>query len=260
MVGFFVSAVDCNQRNGRAHKWNLPRHSEAGQLMEDEMDQPVHRRQLRFLVFSASLRSDSLNADLATLAAKTIRAKGGDVDLASMADFDCPSYNQDVQVGQGFPDVAQEFRRRLEACDGLVISSPEYNGSMPGVLKNSIDWVSRFNPQPFNERHALLLSASPSMVGGNRGLWSLRVPLEHLGARVYPDMFSLAQAHLALNADGTIKDPQLQQRFEGNVANFMDLVEASKLYPCVKRAWVEFLGEHADPRADRVQTAEASGR
>jgi len=110
------------------------------------MNQPLHRGQLRFLVFSASLRSDSLNTDLATLAALTIRAKGADVDLASMADFDCPSYNQDVQLGRGFPDVAQEFRRRLEACDGFVISSPEYNGSMPGVLKNSIDWVSRFNP------------------------------------------------------------------------------------------------------------------
>ena len=224
------------------------------------MNQPLHRGQLRFLVFSASLRSDSLNTDLATLAAITIRPKGGDVDLASMADFDCPSYNQDVQLGQGFPEVAQEFRRRLEACDGFVISSPEYNGSMPGVLKNSIDWVSRFNPQPFNERHALLLSASPSMVGGNRGLWSLRIPLEHLGTRVYPDMFSLAQAHLVLKADGSIHDLQLQQRFEDNVANFMELVEASKLYPCVKRAWVEFLGERVDPHADQVQTAGARRR
>ncbi len=141
-----------------------------------------------------------------------------------------------------------------------MIASPEYNASLPGVLKNSIDWVSRFTPQPFNERHALLLSASPSMVGGNRGLWALRIPLEHLGARVYPDMFSLAQAHRALDADGTITDPQLHQRFEGNVANFLDLVEASKHYPCVKRAWVEYLGEHVDPRVDRVQTAVAGGR
>jgi hypothetical protein len=136
-----------------------------------------------------------------------------------------------------------------------VISSPEYNASMPAALKNSIDWVSRFNPQPVNERHALLLSASPSMTGGNRGLWALRVPLEHLGARVYPDMFSLAQAHLALNADGTIKDAQLQQRFEGNVANFMNLVEASKLYPCVKRALGRIPGRArrrpGGPRADQ---------
>jgi NAD(P)H-dependent FMN reductase len=224
------------------------------------MSQSVHRELVRFLVFSASLRRDSLNTQLAALAATTIRANGGEVDLASMADFDCPSYNQDVQAEQSFPAGALEFRRRLEACDGFVISSPEYNASLPGVLKNSIDWVSRFNPQPFNERHALLLSASPSMVGGNRGLWALRMPLEHLGARVYPDMFSLAQAHLALDADGYIKDPQLQQRFEGNVANFMDLVEASKHYPCIKRAWVEYLGEGVDPRVDRVQMAGAGGR
>lgn len=52
-----------------------------------------------------------------------------------------------------------------------------------------IDWVSRFQPQPFNGKHALLLSAWPSMVGGNRGLWALRVPLEHLGERVYPSRF-----------------------------------------------------------------------
>jgi chromate reductase len=224
------------------------------------MNQSVHREEVHYLVFSASLRSDSLNSGLAALAAKSIRANGGDVDLASMADFDCPSFNQDIQTRQGFPDPAQGLRRRLEACDGFVISAPEYNASMPAALKNSIDWVSRFNPQPFNERHALLLSASPSMAGGNRGLWALRVPLEHLGTRVYPDMFSLAQAHLALNADGTIKDPQLQQRFEGHVANFMNLVEASKLYPCAKRAWVEFLGEHLDAQVDRVQATLASGR
>ena len=66
------------------------------------MNQPVHRGQLRFLVFSASLRSDSLNTDLVRLTAKTIRVEGGDVDLASMEEFDCPSYNQDVQTGRGF--------------------------------------------------------------------------------------------------------------------------------------------------------------
>jgi hypothetical protein len=68
-------------------------------------------------------------------------------------------------------------------------------------------------------------------------------------------MFSLAQAHTALDAEGTIKEPRLKQRFDDNVANFMDLVEASKHYPCVKRAWIEFLGERVEPRIDRVQAA-----
>ena len=91
------------------------------------------------------------------------------------------------------------------------------------------------------------------MAGGNRGLWSLRVPLEHLGARVYPDMFSLAQAHQAFDADGRLANPELQQRFEHNIVGFMDLVEASKHYPCVKTRWVEYLGKHPDPTIDRVE-------
>jgi NAD(P)H-dependent FMN reductase len=124
---------------------------------------------------------------------------------------------------------------------------------MPGLIKNSIDWVSRFSPQPFNEKHALLMSASPSMVGGNRGLWALRMPLEHLGSRVYPDMFSLAQAHQAFDGQGRLADGELMARFEQTIVGFMDLVEASKHYPCAKTRWVEYLGERPDPVIDRVE-------
>lgn len=211
------------------------------------------RLEIRFLVFAASLRDDSMNARLADLACACIEANGGIADRASMAEFDCPSYNLDVQTGEGFPSGAQAFNERLRSCDGFVIASPEYNASLPGMLKNAIDWVSRYEPQPFNERNALLLSASPSMVGGNRGLWALRMPLEHLGARVYPDMFSLAQAHKAFDSHGRLSDPQLDERFDTNIVNFMDLVEASKHYPCVKRDWVEYLGERPEPAIDRVE-------
>jgi NAD(P)H-dependent FMN reductase len=211
------------------------------------------REPVRFLVFSASLRAGSLNSRLARLAAATVEANGGDVDLASMEEFDAPSYRADVQASDGFPAGAEELRHRLELADAFVVASPEYNASMPGALKNAIDWVSRFRPQPFNERHGLLVSASPSMVGGNRGLWALRIPFEHLGARLYPDMFSLAQAHKAFDTEGRIANEQLQERFEVNVANFMDQVEASKHYPCIKRAWVEYLGEQPDPVLDRVE-------
>jgi chromate reductase, NAD(P)H dehydrogenase (quinone) len=217
-------------------------------MIEDGSREPV-----RFLVFSASLRSGSLNTRLARLAAEAIEANGGTVDLGSMAEFDCPSYNADVQVENGFPAAAEELRRRLEQNDAFVIASPEYNASMPGVLKNAFDWVSRMQPQPFHERHCLLMSASPSMIGGNRGLWSLRVPFEHCGARVYPDMFSLAQAHRAFDGDGLIASADLRQRFEATIVGFMDLVEAAKHYPCVKTAWVEFLGEHPDMALEHVR-------
>ena len=124
---------------------------------------------------------------------------------------------------------------------------------MPGMLKNVIDWVSRFRPQPFNERHALLMSASPSMAGGNRGLWSLRVPLEHLGSPVFPNMFSLAMAHQAFNNEGDIINPTLTKRFEENIIAFVNLVEAAKNYPCMKKAWIEFLGEQPDPITERIE-------
>lgn len=201
------------------------------------------REPVRFLVFSASLREASLNSRLASLAVSVIEQHGGTVDYATMADFDTPSYDQDIQDEEGFPPGADALHRRLNASDAFVIVSPEYNASMPGVLKNAIDWVSRYKPQPFNERHGLLLSASPSMVGGNRGLWALRMPLEHLGARVFPDMFSLAQANKAFDPQGGIANPQLADRFDRTIAAFMDLVEAAKHYPCIKKAWFEFLGE-----------------
>lgn len=221
-------------------------------MLETMTDTP-EREPVRFLVFSASLRADSLNSRLAQLASATIRAHGGEVDPASMEEFDAPSYDADAERATGSPQGPDEFRRRLQSADAFVVASPEYNGSMPGLLKNLIDWVSRFRPQPFNERHGLLMSASPSMAGGNRGLWALRVPFEHLGARIYPDMFSLAKANKAFDSDGRIANEQLQERFESNIANFMDLVEASKHYPCVKRAWVEYLGEQPDPELDRVE-------
>jgi chromate reductase len=208
---------------------------------------------VRFLVFAASLRAESLNTRLAYLAGECIRAQGGEVDLASLREFDAPSYDADIEQSDGIPAGPHEFRRRLEASDAFVIASPEYNASMPGVLKNAIDWTSRFRPQPFHERHTLLLSASPSMMGGNRSLWALRVPLEHLGARVYPDMFSLAQAHTAFDEQGRLSSPQLNERFDTTIVSFMELVEAAKHYPCVKSKWIEFLGERPDPAVDRIE-------
>ena len=208
---------------------------------------------VKVLVFSASLRERSLNDRLATLAARCVEARGATVDRASMADFDCPSYDGDEEHDGHIPEGAVRLRDRLVGSDGFILVSPEYNASMPGILKNVIDWTSRFKPQPFTRRYGMLMSASPSMAGGNRGLWSLRIPLEHLGARVYPDMFSLAQAHQALNAQGNIADAKLQQRFDETISCWMQSVEAAKHYPMMKTQWVEFLGERPDDATDRVE-------
>ena len=220
------------------------------------MVDPGQGAKLKVLVFAASLRADSLNRKLAALAARVAEQDGVTVQHTTMRDFDVPSFDGDVESAKGIPAGAQELRRHLLESDAFIISSPEYNGSMPGTLKNLIDWTSRFRPQPFDGKHGLLMSASPSMVGGNRGLWALRMPLEHLGARIYPDMFSLAQAHKALT-NGQIADAALGARFEKNIQAFLSLAEAAKHYPCIKRAWVEFLGEPPDSEADRVDPVPA---
>jgi chromate reductase len=212
-------------------------------------------RQIRVLVLGASLRIDSLNKGLARLAAHVAAERGAAVDLADMRDFDTPSFNADVQQRDGIPAGAHAFRDKLVAADGFIIASPEYNASVPGVLKNLIDWTSRFTPQPFKGVHGLLMSASPSMSGGNRGLWALRVPLEHLGAVLQPDMFSLAQAHEAFDPGGRLVNLELRDRFAATIAAFLDLTEAATHYRCAKTAWVEFLGERTSGETERVEVS-----
>lgn len=217
------------------------------------LDYPIP---LQVLVLTASLRRDSLNGKLAVLASDVFRRHGATVDARHLNEFDSPSYDQDIEVELGVPGPANEFCQRLKHADAFVIASPEYNASIPGGLKNLIDWTSRLRPQPFNGKQCFLMSASPSMAGGNRGLWSLRVPLEHLGTRVYPDMFSLAQAHEAFAPDGRIANDMLQKRFSETIRCFMDLVEAAKHYPRLKKQWVEFLGEQPNRATDRVELSE----
>ncbi len=95
---------------------------------------------------------------------------------------------------------------------------------MPGTLKNTIDWLSRIRPHVVRDRWAMLLSASNGRVGGNRGLWQLRIPLESMGMMIFPDMFSLALAAEAFAEDGTLRDPALQERLSVMTAAFCGMV------------------------------------
>lgn len=200
---------------------------------------------LRVFVLAGSSREGSVNSRLAALVAGQIERSGATVDLARIGDFEMPTYDGDTEAAEGPPAGAAALRERLLAAQAFVVASPEYNASVPGVLKNAIDWVSRFRPQPFKDKQTLLASASPSMVGGNRGLWALRVPLEHLGARVYPDMFSLAMAHSAFGDNGELTDPGLRARLADTVDSFLALAEADTRYLCLQRRWYEFLGDES---------------
>ncbi|MFN9939619.1 MAG: NADPH-dependent FMN reductase, partial [bacterium] len=101
---------------------------------------------------------------------------------------------------------------------------PEYNYSISGVLKNTIDWVSRVRPMPFRKKPILLLAASMGPIAGIRGLWQTRIPLEGLGNYVYPDMFSLGVAHEALNEEG-FTNPDDQKRFATTLDGFSEFAK-----------------------------------
>lgn len=178
---------------------------------------------MKILAFAASLRQDSYNKRLIRLAADIARDHEAEVDLADFREFDMPLYDGDMQESSGFPAGARELIRRIEWADGLMISSPEYNYSLPGTLKNAIDWVSRVRPMPLRGKHGVLLAASTSHVGGIRGLWQLRIPLEGLGVFLHPDMFSLPHADKAFNEQGMLHDAAATERLTKLVTAYLKM-------------------------------------
>jgi chromate reductase len=180
----------------------------------------------RVLILAASVRTGSFNVMLSRLASDALRRAGAEVETAQYADLVAPNYDADAERAVGVPAPVRLFGERLRAVDAFLIVSPEYNASVPGSLKNLIDWASRLKPQPFREHHGLLMSASPRYNGGNRGLWALRVPLEHLGANVFPEMFSVPNADDGFTAEGGFADPKDPMRLDRTVEGFLKLVRA----------------------------------
>jgi NAD(P)H-dependent FMN reductase len=176
---------------------------------------------MKLFALSASLRAHSHNDTLLRLAVEIARANGATVDHAPFAAFDMPPFNEDLAHGETFPAGAQALRARLQAADGVMLASPEYNLSMPGHLKNALDWLSRYHPDPLRGRHVLLMSASPTLAGGHRGLLQLRVPLEGMGAFVFPEMVDLPQADEAFSPDGRLKNGLVHKRLAHVVTDYM---------------------------------------
>ena len=180
---------------------------------------------MRVLAFAASLREGSLNGKLIRCAVEIARDEGAEVDLVRLNDFEMPLYDEDLKA-RGLPPGALELVRRLGKIDALMIASPEYNYSFSGVLKNAIDWVSRARPMPWRGKSVYLMAASPSAMGGIRGLWQARVPFEACGALVFPDMFALPHADEAFDARGRIRDEALLEKLTREVVGFVRLAEA----------------------------------
>lgn len=187
---------------------------------------------MRALAFAASYRRGSLNRKLIEVAAALLREKHRvTVEIPEFREFYMPPYDGDLEESTGLPYGAERLARRLEAANAVIIAAPEYNHSVSGVLKNAIDWTSRRKVNPWNGKPVFLLSASPSVHGGRRGLAHLTEALKACHARVFPQSFGLPRADHAFDSVGRLKDAKELKRLASSIGAFVDwaspLVEAS---------------------------------
>src|SRR3954471_17760566 len=158
---------------------------------------------LKILVIPGSLRAGSLNARLAATAAYELAQAGAEVTRISLADFTLPIYDGDLQVKSGVPKNAINLKRMIGVHHGVLIVTPEYNSSLPPLLKNAIDWVSRVQDSGeirghvFRDRAFAIAAASAGRLGGTRCLAALRLVLSACHATVIPDQLALSFADQA---------------------------------------------------------------
>jgi chromate reductase, NAD(P)H dehydrogenase (quinone) len=168
----------------------------------------------RILAFAGSLRQGSYNKRLIKIAAQGAQEAGAEVTVIDLKDFPLPIFVEDIEK-QGLPENARKLKDLFLSHHGLLLSCPEYNSSITGVLKNVIDWVSRPVPNeqslaPFNDKVTAIMSASPGALGGLRGLVHVRAILSNLNVLVLPKQIAVSKADEAFKEDGTLKDEKQQ--------------------------------------------------
>jgi NAD(P)H-dependent FMN reductase len=168
---------------------------------------------LKILVIPGSLRSGSHNARLAAAAAHEFALAGAEVTRISLADFPLPIYDGDLQTKSGVPKNAVNLKRMMSAHHGVLIVTPEYNSSVPALVKNTVDWVTRVQDthetrgQVFRERAFAIAAASESRLGGTRSLAALRLILSACHATVIPNQLALSFASQAYDDMDRLKHP-----------------------------------------------------
>lgn len=178
----------------------------------------------KLLALAASYRQPSLNKQLLQLAVAEAKKNGATVTVLDYAALEAPIYRGEG-VADALPAPIETFSKALAAHDGILLATPEYNWSIPGGLKNILDWISVDPRAPLNGKTALLLCASPSTRGGLSGLQALRTPLECMGCWIYPQMIAIGRAHEQLASDRLTRESD-QQHLTFCVTDFLRATNA----------------------------------
>lgn len=174
----------------------------------------------RILVFAGSLRSGAFSISTADAAMKELALQGAEVTRISLADFPLPIMDQDLEKEKGIPEHAMNLARQIADHEGLLIASPEYNASIPPLLKNTLDWVSRVRRdgtrslRPFEGKVAALCSSSDGNFAGVRGLYHLRAVLMACQVEVITPQCSVARASEAFDDHGQFREERTRKQME----------------------------------------------
>jgi NAD(P)H-dependent FMN reductase len=188
----------------------------------------------KILAFAGSTRTESFNKRLIRIAVAGAQAAGAEVTLIDLRDYPLPLFDGDLETRQGLPPNGRKLKDLFLAHHGLLMSCPEYNSSITGVWKNTIDWVSRPVPGEaplacFDGKVAAIMSASPGALGGLRGLVHVRAILGNIRVLVLPDQVAVPKASEAFNPDGSLKDPKQQAAVEALGVKLTQVI--SKIHP-----------------------------
>jgi chromate reductase len=184
---------------------------------------------LKILVIPGSLRTGSHNARLAAAAAYEFVQADVEVTRLSLSDFPLPIYDGDLQAKSGVPNNAVNLKRMIAAHHGVLLVTPEYNSSVPPLLKNAIDWVTRVQDphetrgQVFRERPFAIAAASESRLGGTRALAALRLILSACQATVVPNQLALSFADQAYDEMDKLKFPADIEALKALVRQLIDV-------------------------------------
>ncbi|MBX3577767.1 MAG: NAD(P)H-dependent oxidoreductase [Rhizobiaceae bacterium] len=171
----------------------------------------------KILVFAGSIRSGAYSGKVADNAQKELAEQGAEVTRISLADYTLPLMDEDLEDEKGIPENAFGLARLIAAHDAVVICTPEYNGSIPPLVKNTIDWVSRVKKDrgkplhPFPEKLVAICSSSDGHFAGIRSANHLRAVLSHIGMEVISPQVSVPHGGEAFEEDGTFREERLRK-------------------------------------------------